>query len=119
MVQVDAEDYVLARFQMESGVEVLCQADLVTPAFSQYVEIQGENGTFMSSIQPSMPSFVYCINDNEGYPAGQTDLSFGSQNMFESQMAEFVRAVRNREQPTRSTLQDSVLLIEALNQLQK
>ena len=37
-VTVDAEDYVLALFEMESGVRVTIQADLVTPSFNQFVE---------------------------------------------------------------------------------
>ncbi len=116
---VDAEDFVLARLKMAGGVEVFCQPDLVTPAFTQFTEIQGENGSFMGSIQPDMPSFIYCDRPAAGYPAGKTVLSFGQLNLFEAQMAEFVRAVQTRHQPARCTVHDSVLLLEAIEMLRK
>lgn len=116
-ITADAEDYVVVRLRMSSGVEVLCQADLVTPAFTQIAEVQGENGTFMASIVPSMPSFVYCNEGRAGYPSGQTPLQFGRHNVFEAQMAEFVRAVRLQKQPPRCTVHDSIILMQALDQL--
>jgi myo-inositol 2-dehydrogenase/D-chiro-inositol 1-dehydrogenase len=119
MATVDAEDNVLALLKMESEVEVLCQADLITPAFTQFVEVQGESGTFMGSIQSEMPSFIFCSREAVGYPAGRTTFNFGYHNMFEAQMAEFVRGVKFRKQPRRCTIQDSVLLLETLEKLRK
>ena len=116
---VDAEDFAVVRMQMESGVEVWCQADLVTPAFTQFVEVQGEYGTFMASIQKEMPSFVFCTHDALGYPAGRTTFNFGYHNLFDAQMAEFVRAIRFRIQPRRCTVEDSVLLLETLEKISK
>lgn len=117
--KVDAEDYVLGRFKMAGGVDVICQADLVTPAFTQLVEVQGENGTFMGSIQSELSSFVFCEKEAAGYPAGRTPLNFGQHNLFEAQMAEFVRAVRLQKQPSRCTIHDSVLLLEAIELMKK
>src|SRR5260221_9464594 len=42
---VDAEDFVLARFWTRGGIPVVIQADLLTPSFTQMIEIQGDNGT--------------------------------------------------------------------------
>lgn len=117
--EVDAEDYVLARLKTKSGVEVVCQADLITPVFTQLLEVQGENGTFMASIQPDMPSFIFCNEAVAGYPAGKTVLNFGMRNLFEAQMAEFIRRVRTRQEPDRGTVKDSILLLEAMNLLRK
>lgn len=116
-VTVDAEDFVVARLRMHSGVEVWCQADLITPAFTQYIEVQGEHGTFMASIQKEMPSFIFCTRDVLGYSAGRTNFEFGYHNLFEAQMAEFVRAVRYRRQPRRCTIEDSLLLLEVFEKL--
>jgi predicted dehydrogenase len=41
-VRVDAEDHIWIRCLGCSDIEIFCQADLITPAFSQFVEIQGE-----------------------------------------------------------------------------
>jgi len=117
--EVDAEDYVLVRLKTENGVEVVCQTDLITPVFTQLLEVQGENGTFMASIQPDMPSFIFCNEAVAGYPAGKTALNFGRRNLFEAQMAEFIRRVRTRQEPDRCTVKDSILLLEAMNLLRK
>ncbi len=114
---VDAEDYVVARLKTAGGVDVLCQADLVTPAFTQFIEVQGEAGSFMASIQPDMPSFLYCCRDVGGYSAGKHELHFEAANYFEAEMAEFVEAVRSRKPPSRRTLQDSILVMEALEMM--
>lgn len=112
---VDAEDYVMVRFETESGVQVLCQADLVTPAFTQFVEVQGENGTFMGSIQPEVPSYLFLERAVAGYPAGKTPIEHVQHNLFEAQMAVFVRAVRSQAQPEQCTLTNSLRLMEAMD----
>lgn len=114
---VDAEDYVVVRLKTKSGVEVLCQADLITPVFTNFVEIQGENGTLMVSIQPEIPSFIFCREDAAGYPAGKTSLTFGKLNLFEAQMAEFIHMVRWQREPSRCTLRDSLRLLETIDLL--
>ncbi len=115
--EVDAEDFVLARLRMANGLEVLCQADLVSPAFTQRMEIQGENGTLMGSIQPDMPSFVYCKEARGGYDAGRTNLYAGPVNLYEVQMAEFLRAIEDRDTRDLCTVPDSLRLLEALEKL--
>ncbi len=118
-VALDAEDFAVVRLKMASGVDVWCQADLITPAFTQFLEVQGEYGTFMASIQKEMPSFIFCTRDVLGYPAGRTTMDFGYHNLFEAQMAEFARSIRFRIQPRRCTIEDSVLLLEALGKITK
>jgi predicted dehydrogenase len=112
---VDAEDFVLLKMVMKSGVMVVCQADLLTPAFTQFVEIQGASGSFMGSIQPDMPSFIFSEDGGNGLSKGKTNFEFGPKNLFDAQMADFVTAVRSQKQPTRCTINDSVLLLETLD----
>lgn len=116
--EVDAEDYILAELQMKSGVTVVCQADLLTPAFTQFVEVQGDNGTFMGSIDPAMPSFVFCNCEAGGWKQGRTDLHSGQVNLFEVQMSAFIHAIRTRTAPELSTVDDSVQLLETMEMLQ-
>ncbi len=117
MEKVDGEDFVLARLKMENGVEVFVQSDLLTPSFSQYVEVEGENGSFFGSIQPEVPSYVYCEKPAAGYPSGRTPVNFGYINLFEAQMAAFVRSVRAGSSAARSSIHDSILLFEAVTAL--
>ena len=115
MEAVDAEDFVLARLQTRAGIPVVIQADLLTPSFTQMIEIQGDNGTLMASIQPDMPQFVFTLRSAGGYPAGRTDLSCRATNFLDLQMAAFVAAVRDRQ--ANGTLADSVHVMRALEAL--
>ncbi len=114
---VDAEDYILAELQTKSGVTVICQADLLTPAFTQFVEIQGDQGTFMGSIDPAIPSFVFCNKQVDGWKQGRNGLDFGKVNLFEAQMSAFVHAVQTRSEPARGSVDDSVRLLEIMEML--
>ena len=117
--EVDAEDYILARMTTTSGVEVLLQADMLTPAFTQYVEVQGDNGSFMGSIVSSMPSFLFLENAAGGYEKGRTSLEFAPTNMFIAQMAHFVEAARQGGKPSRCSLDDSVTVMQTMEMLRK
>ncbi len=116
-VDVDADDFVLVRLMTESGVPVLIQADLVTPSFTQFVEIQGDNGSFHGSIQSEVSSYVYTLSDAEEYTQGRTDILFGQVNLFEAQMARFVEAVRLRHAPTQGTIDAAVEVMDVLENL--
>jgi hypothetical protein len=102
-----------------NDVEIFCQADLITPAFSQYVEIQGENGSFMGSIQSDMPSFVFLKESRGGYNTGKTELRFGRRNVFDIQMMSFIQAVLRREPSDRNTIDDSLMLMHILGEIRK
>jgi predicted dehydrogenase len=115
--QVDAEDFVLARFWTRAGIPVVIQADLVTPSFTQMIEVQGDNGTLMASIQPEMPQFVFAIRAAGGYAAGRTELRCDDINFFDAQMASFVAALRERRPQT--TLADSTHVMTALEALKE
>lgn len=119
LCNVDAEDYVVVKLEMKCGVNVLCQSDLVTPCFTQFVEVHGENGSLMASIQHDSPSFVYCIQPRGDYKSGKTYLRFEQQNLFERQMASFAKAVRTRILPQECNLEDSVFLLQVLNKIQE
>ncbi len=116
---VDAEDFVLARFRTRSGVPVVIQADLVTPAFTQMLEVQGDNGSLVASVQAEMPQYVFAIRPAGGYDSGHTDLGCGQENLFEAQMAAFVAAVRAGVPESGGTLAASVQVMEAVEMLRR
>jgi len=118
-VSVDAEDYVLLRCVGNDGIEILCQADLITPAFIQYVEVQTEKGTFMGSIQADMPSYVFLKEDGGGFSAGKTDLNYGRRNVLDIQMLNFVHCILNRETPDRNTIADSLQLARNMGEIKE
>ncbi len=116
---VDAEDYVLVRCKMADGTDVLLQADMVTPAFTQHVEIQGDNGTFMGSIQQDMPSFLFLQEPANDFKAGKTDLSTEQADLFGNQMSEFINAIKTRKQPSRCSVEDSIKVMRAIQNIKE
>lgn len=119
MVQADAEDYILVKCRTASGAEFFCQSDLITPEFSQYIEIQGENGTFRGSIQGDSPSYVFLKESRGGYDVGKTTFSFGQRNMIDIQMTSFIKCVRKGSVPDRNSLQDSLELMQVINKVKE
>ena len=116
---VDAEDFVLIRCYGQNGVEIYCQADLITPAFSQYVEIQAENGSFMGSIQPDMPSYIFLKESRGGYSVGKTTLNYGYRNVWDIQMLTFIQAVLTKNQLDRNTVEDSIELQKVMQEIKR
>lgn len=112
--EVDAEDFVAVKVLTESGVTVNLQADLITPAFTQFMEVQGDNGSFFGSIQKEFPNYVFLISPSGGYKPGYNQIDFVTSKLFDVQMRAFVRAVRSRNAPCRSTVADSVRVMEAM-----
>jgi len=95
------------------------QADLITPAFCQYVDIQAENGSFMGSIQPESPSYIFLKESRGNYDVGKTQLRFNRQNAFDIQMLAFIRTVLRKKNVDRNTIDDSLKLIEIMNQVRE
>ena len=117
MESVDTEDFVMVRLYNGMGIEIFCQADLITPAFTQYVEIQCENGTFMGSIQQEMPSFIYMKQGRGGYDTGRTNLKFGQRNVLDIQMTYFVQKMLKDQKPDRNRIEETVDLIKIIEEI--
>lgn len=117
--RVDAEDYILVRCLGFNDIEIFCQADLITSSFCQYTEIQGENGSFMGSIQLDMPSYIFLKENRGGYIAGKTDLQYERRNVLDMQMLAFIQAVLKRDFPDRNTVEDSLKLMSIMDEIRK
>ena len=114
---VDAEDYVVVSVRTQSGVEVLIQADLITPAFSQSVEVQGANGTFRGSITSDAPSFVHTLEAVEGWPAGRNLIETTQSDFFRAEVRTFLEAVREGRAPALGNVQDAVRLMRIVEEI--
>lgn len=117
VLTVDAEDFVLVKLTNDKGLEIFIEADLITPMFNQYIEIQGDNGSFMGSIRPDFPTQLFCTQETKDHPQGVTNLSLSPVNLYHEQMKHFVDAVRNKMQPTLGTLEDSIAVMEIMESL--
>lgn len=113
-VACNAEDFVFLKCKNNQGVDIFIEADFITPAFSQYVEIQGGNGSFFGSIQPDIFSYLYLKEPRGGYEAGKTVFNFGKRNFFDAQVTDFIYSVALNKWPTKNTVSDSILLMKVL-----
>ncbi len=115
---VDAEDLVLAELIMKSGARVYVQADLLTPGFSQHIEIQGERGSFMGSIQPEIPARVFASHASGDLKAGWNSLSFPPVNLLDEQMKHFIQVLREKNVKPLVPVFDSLEVLRVMDNLQ-
>lgn len=90
--QARAPDFAVARLQA-GGVRAICQSDLVTPSFMNYVEVQGDNGSASASIMDLMPTMVYCNEPRGLFDRGYNHRQFEPVNLFVKELDEFIGTV--------------------------
>lgn len=115
--EVDAEDWVLASLKFEGGVDVLIQADLTTPAFTQYVELHGSNGSFVGSIQPQHASYIFLGDARDQWPAGRTEIETQPHDLYRGQMGAFVADIANGTRETADTMRGSLEVMRTMEWL--
>ena len=116
-VSADAEDFVLAELEMESGVVATLQADLLTASFTQMVEVQGDNGSFFGSIDARVPSQIFCSEPRGGFSRGATALSFPPSNLFQEQLRLFLEHLRHGHLAESCTFEESVAVLRVVDDL--
>jgi len=116
MHDADAEDFVVVRLESAAGVEILIQADLITPAFAQSLEAQGENGTLIASVTPNVASKLFIDQPRGGFDKGWTEIG-GSADFYIGQSGAFLEAMATRTPPERGALDDAVALMETVARL--
>ncbi|MGQ3887474.1 Gfo/Idh/MocA family protein [Legionella sp. CNM-1927-20] len=118
-IVADAEDFVFISGFTHLGNYVSLQADLITPAFSQFIEVQGDNGSFFGSIQEDKPSYFYLIKKTNSYSAGKNTIKFQSVNLFSRQMDEFINNLYQNQLNHSPSITDSISIFNIVNQLVK
>lgn len=107
-VEADAEDLVVLDIETREGAEVLCQSDLITPSYMNYVEIHGDNGSMWASLLDYFPTIVYCEERRGIYDKGRNVQNFGHVDLFERELAHFLDCIRGDDEPQFDSLSDSV-----------
>jgi myo-inositol 2-dehydrogenase / D-chiro-inositol 1-dehydrogenase len=96
VVEATARDCAVVSLRA-GGVPALCQSDLATPSFMNYVEVHGANGSLMASILDFLPTVVYCNEPRVLFDRGHNFRRFGPTNLFARELASFVETVRAGE----------------------
>lgn len=100
------------------GVRSVCQSDLATPSFMNYVEVQGGNGSLMASILDFVPTVVYCNEPRVLFDRGHNFRTFGPTNLFVKELASFLETIGSDEL-TQWSLLESVELARFLDAIRE
>jgi len=118
-VAADAEDYVAIRCKSESGAVILIIADMVSPGFIQFLDLQGTNGSLFGSILGDLPDRIFLKEARGDYAAGATIIDAHQADLYQAQMAAFLGLIGGRDYPERHSLSDSLevaQLIESVSE---
>ena len=118
-VACDAEDLVVVRARSQDGAELLLHADFVSPAFIQYVEVHGTDGSVMASITPEVPSFVYTNTEKRGYAKGRTEQGWGNVNFYVAQMGAFLKGVAGGNPSVVAHVEHALPLVETMDRIRR
>jgi predicted dehydrogenase len=113
-IEADAEDTVLLKLEQSGGVRTLCQSDLITPGYMNYVEVEGTNGSVFTSILDFLPTMVYCKEKRGGFDAGQNFKEFGKVDLFERELGHFLASINGEEREQLNSVHDSVRLMQVV-----
>ncbi len=119
IIQADAEDLAMVHLETESGVRVVCESDLITPSYMNYVELQGTNGSIITSILDYIPTIIFCKQSRGAYQIGNNVQHFSKVNLFERQLGYFVDCIANGTKHDRNTIGESVYLLNIIDQIKR
>jgi predicted dehydrogenase len=118
-IKADAEDLAIVHLETESGLKIICESDLITPSYMNYLEIQATNGSILTSILDYIPSLVFCKKPRGSYQTGINVLNFPKVNLFERQLRYFLDCINDGSEPDRNTIRESVYLLELIDTIKK
>ncbi|UCC39968.1 MAG: Gfo/Idh/MocA family oxidoreductase [Candidatus Heimdallarchaeota archaeon] len=119
IVKPTAEDLTLLKIDTTSDVKVLCQCDLITPSYMNFIEIHGTNGSMYTSILDHFPTNVYCKEPIGIYDRGNNFFKFSKVDLFEKELRYFISCMKNRCVNDVDSLRDSISVMKAINILYK
>jgi predicted dehydrogenase len=114
-VAVTAEDYVLCELRA-GGAEVICQADLATPSYMNYTDIQADNGSLFASILHFLPTIVYCREPRGVYNLGNNFFQFQQVNLFELELAHFIDSLKDPS-ASRNSVKESLAVLQMIEEI--
>lgn len=115
-VEVDAEDLVVLEVEA-GGVRILCEGDFVTPSYMDHMEIQGDNGSIFSSLLHFMPTIIHCKERRGIYNQGSNFHTFPMVNLFERELAHFIKTIQDGRRDNTNSLEDSIHVMEIIEHI--
>ena len=117
-VKASAEDCVFLRTNTEKGLQVFFEADMITPSFTNLVEVHGDNGSFIGSIMPRLPTILYLKEPRDIYDRGETVFNFPPTNLIEKELRHFIDCIVGSDAPQNS-VEDSIKVLEVIEEVRR
>lgn len=111
-VTPNAEDVVLVKIETSDEVEILCESDLITPSYMNYIEVQGSNGSLWTSILDYFPTIVYCKQPKGAYDLGHNFFHFPKVDLFEKELAYFIQCIQDGKIAEVNSIEHSIRVME-------
>lgn len=111
---VDAEDFTLLNLRSKNGVKILCQSDLITPSYMNYIEIHGTNGSIFTSILDLFPTVVFCKEARGDFLRGENIIKTEQVNLFKQELAYFIECIKENKEPKTNGIADSVAIAKLI-----
>ena len=99
-IEANAEDCVYLRLRSEKDVEIICEADLITPSYMNYVEVHGDNGSFFGSILDYFPTMIYCKEPKGVYNQGVNLFPNPRVDLIQEELEHFTKVLQGLTEPT-------------------
>jgi predicted dehydrogenase len=116
-VMADAEDMILIELQYD-GAEILCEADLVSPVYMEYIEIHGNNGSIFASILNYFSTILFLKEEKGIYNQGNNFFNFAQVNLFELEIGHFLDCIKNGKRNMNS-IDDSIEMLKIVERIRE
>jgi len=113
VVQVTAEDYALCCLRSKSDVEIVCEADQITPSYMNYMEVLGEHGNVFASILEQMSTLHFTREK------GWKQYRFGYVNLIKKELSYFVNCLARGEPVRINTAEEYVKVVEIADEIRR
>ena len=113
----DAEDYLVVRAETAMGAPVLLLADMVTPAFVQYLDVQYANASAFASIDHNFPARFVLKEGRAEFAPGPHPLAEGGADLYRRQADAFLAMIQGGEPPGRNTIADSIAVAKLVEEI--
>jgi predicted dehydrogenase len=112
--RVDADDVILLKIE-NNKMKIVCQCDLVSPSYMNYVEIHGTNGSVCTSILDFFPTVLYCKEPKGIYDRGHNFFNFPKVDLFYEELKFFLDSVRkNGDENKTDSIDQSIEMLKLL-----
>ncbi len=114
MVNVDAEDFALVEC-LAGDTKVILQSDLVSPAYVENIEVHGDNGSLVASVQEAAKSYLFLKEGRGDLNSGYHTIEGSEVNLFKEELSGFLSGLET--EPDYLDLRQAVDQVSILAQI--